>query len=160
MLLHIFLTIPTLLMATIAWYIHVGLALVCLIVLFAVSIGAIGVYRTHLGPNWCRKLERWRAKSISTFGRDGSLLLLLQTAGQGAGGSLEPNADGGNYRERSIYLPLSRTVFSRMARQPGTHRTGIFLAADAVHTVVMSHDYPLRDLESDLVRDRERLHPV
>ena len=47
MLLDIFVPIPTLLMATIAWYIHVGLVLICLIVLFAVAIGAIGIYRTR-----------------------------------------------------------------------------------------------------------------
>ena len=47
MLLDIFITIPTLLMATIAWYIHVGLVLICLIVLFAVAIGAIGAYRNR-----------------------------------------------------------------------------------------------------------------
>ena len=44
MLLDIFITIPTLLMATIAWYVRVGLVLICLIVLFVVAIGAISVY--------------------------------------------------------------------------------------------------------------------
>ena len=47
MLVDIFITVPSLLMATIAWYIHVGLALICLIVLFAVAIGAISVYRVR-----------------------------------------------------------------------------------------------------------------
>jgi uncharacterized membrane protein YdbT with pleckstrin-like domain len=47
MLLDIFVTVPSLLMTTIAWYIRVGLILICLIVLFAVAIGAIGVYRTR-----------------------------------------------------------------------------------------------------------------
>ena len=47
MLLDIFITIPTLLMATIAWYIRVGLVLICLIVLFAVAIGAISIYRVR-----------------------------------------------------------------------------------------------------------------
>jgi len=47
MLVDIFVTIPSLLMATIAWYIHVVLVLTFLIVLFAVVIGAISVYRVR-----------------------------------------------------------------------------------------------------------------
>ena len=47
MLLDIFVTAPSLLMTSIAWYIHVGLVLICLIVLFAVAIGAISAYRTR-----------------------------------------------------------------------------------------------------------------
>ena len=47
MLVDIFVTVPSLLMATIAWYIRVGLVLTCLIVLFAVAIGAISVYRVR-----------------------------------------------------------------------------------------------------------------
>ena len=47
MLVDIFVTAPSLLMATIAWYIHVGLVLNCLIVLFAVGIGAISIYRVR-----------------------------------------------------------------------------------------------------------------
>lgn len=43
----IFVTVPSLLMTTIAWYIRVGLVLACLIVLFAVAIGAISVYRVR-----------------------------------------------------------------------------------------------------------------
>jgi hypothetical protein len=49
MLLDIFVTIPCLMMTTIAWYIRVGIALTCLIVLFAVAIGAIGFYRVRAG---------------------------------------------------------------------------------------------------------------
>ena len=45
MLLDIFITVPSLLMTTIAWYMQVGLVLICLTVLFAVAIGAISVYR-------------------------------------------------------------------------------------------------------------------
>ena len=47
MLLDIFITIPTLLIAAIAWYIRVGLVLICLIVLFASAIGGISVYRVR-----------------------------------------------------------------------------------------------------------------
>jgi hypothetical protein len=47
MLVDIFVTIPSLLMATIAWYIDVGLVLTFLIVLFAVVIGAISVNRVR-----------------------------------------------------------------------------------------------------------------
>jgi hypothetical protein len=43
MLVDIFVTVPSLLMTTIAWYIHVGLVLTCLIVLFAVVIGAVAL---------------------------------------------------------------------------------------------------------------------
>ena len=46
MLLDIFVTVPSLLMTNIAWYIRVGLVLICLIVLFAVAIGAI-VFRAN-----------------------------------------------------------------------------------------------------------------
>ena len=61
MLLDIFVTAPSLLMATIAWYIHVGLVLMCLIVLFAVAIGAISAYTVReddplLSPRPRRKL--------------------------------------------------------------------------------------------------------
>ena len=38
MLLDIFVTVPSLLMTNIAWYIRVGLALICLIVVFAVAL--------------------------------------------------------------------------------------------------------------------------
>jgi hypothetical protein len=51
-------------------------------------------------------------------------------------------------------------MLSGMAWEPGTRCTGISLAAGAVHTVVMSHDDRLRDLETDLVRERKRLHLV
>ena len=47
MLVDIFVTVPSLLMATIAWYFHVGLVLICLTVLFVVAIGAISVYRVR-----------------------------------------------------------------------------------------------------------------
>ena len=47
MLVDIFVTVPSLLMTTIAWYIHVGLVLICLTVLFVVAIGAISVYRVR-----------------------------------------------------------------------------------------------------------------
>ena len=47
MLLDIFVTAPLLLMTNIAWYIRVGLVLICLIVLFALAIGAISVYRVR-----------------------------------------------------------------------------------------------------------------
>ena len=47
MLRDIFVTVPSLLMTTMAWYIQVGLVLICLIVLFAVAIGAIGAYRNR-----------------------------------------------------------------------------------------------------------------
>ena len=38
MLLDIFVTVPSLLMTNIAWYMRVGLVLICLIVLFAVAL--------------------------------------------------------------------------------------------------------------------------
>jgi len=41
MLLDIFVTVPSLLMTTIAWYINVGLVLLCLIAPLAIAIGAI-----------------------------------------------------------------------------------------------------------------------
>ena len=60
MLLDIFITVPSLLMTTIAWYIHVGLVLICLIVLFVVEIALSAstgsantrrLYHADLGPN-------------------------------------------------------------------------------------------------------------
>ena len=47
MLLDIFVDLPSLLMTNIAWYIRVGLVLICLIVLFAVAIGALSFYRVR-----------------------------------------------------------------------------------------------------------------
>ena len=47
MLLDIFITVPSLLMTSMAWYIHVALVLICLIVLLAVAIGAISAYRVR-----------------------------------------------------------------------------------------------------------------
>jgi hypothetical protein len=44
MLFPIFVAVPSLVMTTIAWYFRVGLVLTCLIVLFAVVIGAIIAY--------------------------------------------------------------------------------------------------------------------
>jgi hypothetical protein len=41
MLLQIFVEVPALVIAEIAWYLRVGVALTCLIVLFAVGIAAI-----------------------------------------------------------------------------------------------------------------------
>ena len=45
MLLDIFVTVPLLLMTTIAWYIHVGLVLICLIM--PVAVGALSFYRVR-----------------------------------------------------------------------------------------------------------------
>jgi hypothetical protein len=47
MLLDIFVTVPTLLMTTIAWYICVGLLLICLVMPFAVAVGALTFYRVR-----------------------------------------------------------------------------------------------------------------
>ena len=67
MLFDIFVTVPSLLMTNTACYIRVGVVLNCLIVLLAVGIGAISVYRIRedhtvpshrLRPNWCRRLKR------------------------------------------------------------------------------------------------------
>jgi hypothetical protein len=47
MLLDIFVTIPLLLITNIAWYIRVGLILICLIALFAVAMGALCFYKVR-----------------------------------------------------------------------------------------------------------------
>jgi hypothetical protein len=47
MLLDIFVTVPTLLMTTIAWYICVGLLLICLIMPFAAACGALSFNRVR-----------------------------------------------------------------------------------------------------------------
>jgi hypothetical protein len=47
MLLDIFVTVPSILMTNIAWYIRVGLVLICLIVMFAVAIAAISFHRVR-----------------------------------------------------------------------------------------------------------------
>ena len=57
MLLDIFITVPCLLMTTIAWYIHVGLVLICLIALFALAIGAIS-YRVGEGNTFVPRRPR------------------------------------------------------------------------------------------------------
>jgi hypothetical protein len=46
-LLDILATVPSLLMTNIAWYIRVGIALVCLIVMFTVAIAAISFHRVR-----------------------------------------------------------------------------------------------------------------
>ena len=43
MLFEIFVNIPSLVLAEIAWCIRFGIALTCLLVLFAVAIGAVGL---------------------------------------------------------------------------------------------------------------------
>ena len=50
MLLEIFVTIPSLVMAEIAWCIRLAVVLTCLLVLFAVAIGAVSLR--------CRRAER------------------------------------------------------------------------------------------------------
>jgi hypothetical protein len=58
--LDIFITVPCLLMTTmttIAWYIHVGLVLICLIALFALAIGAIS-YRVGEGNTFVPRRPR------------------------------------------------------------------------------------------------------
>ena len=57
MLLDIFITVPSLLMTTIAWYIRVGLVLICLIALFALAIGAIS-YRVGEGNTFVPRRPR------------------------------------------------------------------------------------------------------
>ena len=47
MLLDIFVTVPTLLLTNIAWYIRVGVVLICLIMPFAVAVGTISFYRVR-----------------------------------------------------------------------------------------------------------------
>ena len=47
MLLDIFVTVPLLLMTNIAWYIRVGLVLICLIALFGVAIGTVRLCRVR-----------------------------------------------------------------------------------------------------------------
>jgi hypothetical protein len=44
MLFQIFVSLPSLVMAEIAWYIRVAIALTCLVVLFAVAIGVSDVF--------------------------------------------------------------------------------------------------------------------
>ena len=54
MLFQIFVGLPSLVMAEIAWCIRVAIALTCLVVLFAVAIGVIGVFyrrRANVGLN-------------------------------------------------------------------------------------------------------------
>jgi hypothetical protein len=43
MLFEIFVTVPSLVMAEIAWFVRFPVALTCLLVLFAVAIGAVGL---------------------------------------------------------------------------------------------------------------------
>lgn len=53
MLLDIFVTVPVLLMTNIAWYIHIGFVLMCLVVLFAVAMGAVSfIYRVGEGDTF------------------------------------------------------------------------------------------------------------
>ena len=47
MLFEIFVNIPSLVLAEIAWCIRFGIAFTCLLVLFAVSIGAVALCRSR-----------------------------------------------------------------------------------------------------------------
>jgi len=55
MLFEIFVNIPSLVMAEIAWLVRFALALTCLLVLFAVAIGAVGL-------RWRRELVHAQAQ--------------------------------------------------------------------------------------------------
>ena len=86
MLLDIFVDLPSLLMTNIAWYIRVGLVLICLIVLFAVAIGALSFYRsaktvtrrTAIGQN--RRRSPNRGTGVSPWLRSGGLRRSSQSA--------------------------------------------------------------------------------
>jgi hypothetical protein len=59
MLLDIFVTVPLLLMTNIAWYIHIGLVLMCLIVLFAAAVGAVSFnYRVRRDDHPVPRIRR------------------------------------------------------------------------------------------------------
>ena len=61
MLFQILVGLPSLVMTEIAWCIRVAMAVTCLVVLFAIAIGAIGVLyrrRAEDGPNHCRRSNR------------------------------------------------------------------------------------------------------
>ena len=47
MLFQIFVDLPSIVMTEIAWCIRVAMAVTCLVVLFAVAIGVIGVFYRH-----------------------------------------------------------------------------------------------------------------
>jgi len=49
MLFEIFVTVPSLVMAEIAWFVRFAVALTCLLVLFSGAIGAVGL-RWRRGP--------------------------------------------------------------------------------------------------------------
>ena len=55
MLFEIFVTVPSLVMAEIAWLVRFALVLTCLLVLFAVAIGAVGL-------RWRRELVHAQAQ--------------------------------------------------------------------------------------------------
>jgi len=55
MLFEIFVTVPSLVMAEIAWLIRFAAALTCLLVLFAVAVGAVGL-------RWRREPARTQAR--------------------------------------------------------------------------------------------------
>ena len=65
MLFQIFVGLPSLVMTEMAWCIRVAIAVTCLVVLFAVAIGAIGVLyrrRANVGPNHGRTPTRTALK--------------------------------------------------------------------------------------------------
>ena len=61
MLFQIFVGLPSLVMAEIAWFIRVAIAVTCLVALFAVAIGTIAVLnrrRADDDPNHSRRSNR------------------------------------------------------------------------------------------------------
>ncbi|MBV8774271.1 MAG: hypothetical protein JO166_18335 [Deltaproteobacteria bacterium] len=54
MLFEIIVDIPSVVMSDIAWFLRFGVALTCLVVLFALAIGAVGVRMARVEGRHCR----------------------------------------------------------------------------------------------------------
>ena len=61
MLFEIFVTVPSLVMAEIAWFVRFAVALTCLLVLFAGAIGAVGL-------RWRREPAQAQARLVPIRG--------------------------------------------------------------------------------------------
>jgi len=61
MLFEIFVTVPSLVMAEIAWFVRFAVALTCLLVLFAGAIGAVGL-------RWRREPTQAQARLVPIRG--------------------------------------------------------------------------------------------
>ena len=64
MLLEILVTVPSLILAEIAWYVRFAVALTCMTILFALAIAAVGLYCRRAEPRHFSQPEQVKCRAI------------------------------------------------------------------------------------------------